>query len=297
MHERVNFIKQTLNQSLNDRRADEARSYRLVAVDLDDTLLDNDLRISWRAKQAIRQAGERGIHVTLATGRMFRSAVPYAEELGLNLPLITYQGALVKNSRSGEVLYHRPVPRELVEPVVEVIRSFGYHLQMYHNDELCMEKLTPEGEDYSRLAGVGITLVKDLKLYCPQPTKIPVVNYQEDKLDRLAEVLEEGFGSRLYVTKSKPYYLEVMHPHATKGRALQVVAEHFGVPREEVVAIGDSFNDLDMIRYAGLGVVMGNAREDIKRHADYVTRANDDEGVAEVLEQLVLKTKGVEGEK
>ncbi|NPV91647.1 MAG: HAD family phosphatase [Firmicutes bacterium] len=266
-----------------------ADDYRLVAIDLDDTLLGDDLKISGRAKQAIRRSREKGIHVTLATGRMLRSVLPYAEELDLNLPLITYQGALVKNSRTGEVLYHRPVPGEFVGPVADIIRSYGYHLQMYNYDELCMERFTPEGADYARLAGVGVTLVEDLRFACPQPTKVLVVNYQEWRLDELARVLGDRFGDSLYVTKSKPHYLEILHPEATKGKALKVVADYFGVPRESVVAIGDSFNDLDMIQYAGLGVVMGNAREEIKRYADYVTRGNNDDGVAEVLEQWVLK--------
>lgn len=264
-------------------------NYRLVAIDLDDTLLDNDLKISERAKKAIWRAREQGVQVTLATGRMFRSAVPYARELGINLPLITYQGALVRNSHSGEVLYHRPVPRQLVRPVIEVIEPFGYHVQLYHEDNLCMEKLTPEGEDYARLAGVEITLVEDLRRFCPEPTKILIVNYAEEKLDLMAGILREKFGEQLYITKSKPYYLEILHPQATKGQALKVVARYFGVPREEVVAIGDSFNDIEMIRYAGLGVAMGNAREEVKRYADYVTRANCGDGVAEVLEEFVLK--------
>jgi len=104
----------------------------------------------------------------------------------------------------------------------------------------------------------------------------------------LEAVLRERFGRELYITRSKPYYLEMLHPEATKGRALRVVAGYFGIPRQEVIAIGDSFNDLDMIRYAGLGVVMENAREEVKRFADYVTRSNEDDGVAEVLEKFVL---------
>lgn len=263
-------------------------TYRLVAIDLDDTLLNNDLKISERTQQAIKEAQQQGVQVTLATGRMFRSAAPYAEQLGLNIPLITYQGALVKNSRSGEVLYHRPVPQRLVQPVAERVMSFGYHLQMYYEDRLCMEKLTPEGQAYVDLAGVEVTLVDDLLQACPEPTKILICNFDETKLDQLAAVLQAGFGQELYITKSKPYYLEVLHPEATKGQALKRVADYFQIPRESVIAIGDSFNDLDMIQFAGLGVVMGNAREEIKRFADYITETNEDDGVAEVLERFVL---------
>lgn len=265
--------------------------YRLVAIDLDDTLLNNDLEISPRTKADIIRARQMGVQVTIATGRMFRSALPYAEQLGLDIPLITYQGALVKNSSSGEVLYHRPVPPELVRPVAERVRSFGYHLQMYFEDRLCMEKLTPEGQNYVDLAGVEVTLVSDLLRSCPEPTKILISNYDETRLDQLAEILEAEFGGRLYITKSKPYYLELLHPDATKGKALQMLANHRGIPREAVIAIGDSFNDLEMIRYAGVGAVMGNAREEIKAVADYVTCSNEDDGVAEVLEKYIFGKK------
>ena len=263
-------------------------NYKLVAIDLDDTLLDNDLRISQRVQAVIQAARQQGVQVTLATGRMFRSALPYAEQLDLNLPLITYQGALIKNSRSEEVLYHRPVPTELVRPVAEKVKSFGYHLQMYFEDQVCMEKLTTEGQAYVDLAGVKVTLVSDLIASCPEPTKILISNYEEARLDELAEVLQAEFGEQLYITKSKPYYLELLHPEATKGKALRVVADYFGIPQEAVIAIGDSFNDLDMIDYAGLGVVMGNARPEIKQHGDYVTATNEDDGVAEVIERFIL---------
>jgi hypothetical protein len=262
--------------------------YRLVAIDLDDTLLNNDLKISPRTQTKIFEAQKRGVRVTLATGRMFCSALPYAQELALDVPLITYQGALVKNPCTGEVLYHRPVPLELVRPVAERVMSFGYHLQMYYEDRLCMEKLTPEGQAYVDLSGVPVTLVSDLLQDCPKPTKILISNYEESKLDHLAEVLNQEFGNCLYITKSKSYYLEILHPEATKGKALKVIADYLGIPRESVLAIGDSFNDIDMIHYAGLGVVMGNAREEIRSLADYVTTSNEDEGVAEVIDRFIL---------
>lgn len=265
-------------------------TYRLVAIDLDDTLLDNDLKISFRVREAIKLCLARGVLVTLATGRMFRSAWPFAEQIGLNIPLITYQGALVKNSTSGEVLHHLPLPRSFVEPVLGVVNSHGFHVQAYVNDELVMEEITPEAQVYIAQSRVPVKLAPNL-LEClnSEPTKILVINFNEDELNALADELNSRFGNRLYITKSKPYYLEVLHPQATKGQALAALAGHLGIQRSEVIAIGDSFNDIDMIEYAGLGVVMGNAREEIKNYADYVTVSNEDDGVAEVLEKFILK--------
>lgn len=268
--------------------------YRLVAIDLDDTLLNNDLQISPRVQAAIQRTIEQGVQVTLATGRMFRSAYPFAQQMGLNIPLITYQGALVKNSQSGEVLYHTPLPRIYVRPVLELINTYGYHVQAYVDDELVMEKYTAEAQAYVDQSRVPVKLVPDLLSFLSQePTKILVINFDEPKLNAMAEDLNHRFGEHLYITKSKPYYLEVLHPEATKGKALQALASRLGIRQEEVIAIGDSFNDIDMIQYAGLGVVMGNAREEIKQYADYITVSNEDDGVAEVLEKFVLKGVGI----
>jgi len=135
---------------------------RLLALDLDDTLLNSRLQITPKSVDALNQVVDRGIKVTLATGRMFRSARPFARQLGIEVPLITYQGALVKNAVSEEVLYHRPVPAALAAQAVEYVKETGYHYQVYFNDHLYMERLTPEGSAYARLAGVDPVIEPDL---------------------------------------------------------------------------------------------------------------------------------------
>jgi hypothetical protein len=260
---------------------------KLIALDLDDTLLRNDLQISPRAKTAIRSAVERGVAVTLATGRMFASAIPFAQELGLDLPLITYQGALVKYA-DGRVVYHRPIPLEIARELVDFILPYGYHLNVYLNDELFMQEDSPEGQRYAAIAKVPVHLVSDLRnIIAIEPTKLVIIA-KEPQLDALAEDLNLRFGNRINITKSKPYFLELAHPQATKGKALATLAESLNIGAHEVMAVGDSPNDLDMIRYAGFGVAMGNAVEEVKKCARYITRSNDDDGVAEVIEKFVL---------
>ncbi|MHB8170244.1 MAG: Cof-type HAD-IIB family hydrolase [Thermincolia bacterium] len=264
--------------------------YKLIAIDMDDTLLDSKTRISPRVSAAIKQAREKGVMVTLATGRMFSSALPFAQELELDLPLITYQGALVKNSLSGEVLYYRPVPADIARDLVQVARQWGIHVNIYINDILYMENLSAEGQAYSDLARIEPVIVADLlELLQDEPTKVLMIA-TEETLDKLAEELQPRFAGRIHITKSKPYYLEFIHPLATKGFALEHLANYYRMEREEVMAIGDSYNDLDMIEFAGLGVVMGNAREEIKAIADYIAPDNDSDGVAQVIEDLVLKS-------
>jgi Cof subfamily protein (haloacid dehalogenase superfamily) len=263
---------------------------KLVAIDLDGTLLDNDHRISSRAKKAIRNTRRKGIEVTLATGRMFASARPYAEELGINLPLITYQGALVKLAGNGRVLYQRNVPAHLAQRVVAMAKEYGYPINFYCDDYVMIEKVTPEVLDYAEKHKVAVKEVGDLsKVSHISPIKLLVINEREEELNKFEGKCREIFGEQLHITKSMPEYLEFMHLEATKARGLEAVKSYLGVSDKEIMAIGDSYNDLEMLEYAGIAVVMGNAREEIKAVGDYITKSNDDEGVAEALERIILK--------
>jgi HAD superfamily hydrolase (TIGR01484 family) len=148
------------------------QAFKLIAADLDDTLLDDDLRLTDPVKEAIVAVRNAGVQFTVSTGRMFRSAVPYAEELGLDLPLITYQGALVKNALSGEVLLHRPLPLIYARDIIARVHELGYHLNAYLDDVLYMENDTPEGRRYSQISGVKPELVGDLlNILDRDPTK------------------------------------------------------------------------------------------------------------------------------
>lgn len=262
--------------------------FELVAIDLDGTLLDDDLKISPRTQEVIARVRQQGVHVTIATGRMFASAQPYALQLGLDIPLITYQGALVKTSQGGQVLYHRFVPLELARQVIQTVNEYGYPINVYLDDRLFVEKITPEGEMYARRSNVPLHPAGDLLEFLQEdPIKVLVIQ-EEDKLQALEEKCRKIFGGKLYITRSQPMYLEFMHPEATKKRGLEAVASHLGIGPEKIMVIGDSYNDLEMFRFAGFSIAMGNARPEIKERADYVTKSNREEGVAEALEKFLL---------
>lgn len=264
------------------------KTFKLIAADLDDTLLDDQWRLTKQVKEAVLAARGAGVQFTLSTGRMFCSAAPYAQELELDLPLITYQGALVKNSTSGEVLLHQPLPLAYAKAIINRIHDLGYHINAYLDDTLYMEKDTPEGRRYTQISGVQPKLVRNvLEILDQAPTKILAIA-EEHLLDQLQAECEPQYAGQVHIAKSKPYFLEFSHPLATKGHALQALAEGLGIKREEVIAIGDSYNDLEMLEYAGLGVVVANARDTIKEKADYVTSAPNGAGVVETIEKFIL---------
>ncbi|MFZ5647861.1 MAG: Cof-type HAD-IIB family hydrolase [Bacillota bacterium] len=265
--------------------------YRMLATDLDDSLLNDRYEITPVDREAIARAVSAGVRVVLATGRMFRSALPYALDLGLDTPLVTYQGAFVKFPDNGKVLYNRPVPLEIALDLVETVTAAGFHTNIYIDDNLLVEKLTEESRIYQEISGIEPVVVGDLARYLREerrdPTKILMVS-SRDKIDRLWGELGNYFGEKLYITKSKPIFLECMHPESTKGRALKAVAGYYGISPADIIVVGDSYNDLEMIRYAGLGVAVANAREEVKKSAGFVTLSNNDGGVARVIRKFIF---------
>lgn len=265
--------------------------YKLIAIDMDGTLLNNHLEISPRVVQAINEVIKRGVKVTLCTGRMFASASQYADKLRINVPLITYNGALVKNSQTKEILYRRIVPLEEAFRVISKCREFGFQLNIYVDDKLFVEKDTERARGYAERVNVPLNVAGDfiefLKEIGNGPIKMLAIG-EEEELNLLRDQLKAE-GADLYITRSRYHFLEFLNKEATKGLGLKAVADTLGINKDNIMAIGDNENDLEMFKYARTAVVMKNARDDIKACADYVTETcNDDDGVAEILEKLVL---------
>lgn len=263
-------------------------SIRLVAIDMDDTLLTDELEIAPGTAQAIAKAQAAGVDVVLATGRMFASAQPYARQLGLKGPHIVYNGALVKMTDGQEVL-HRPIHRDLALDVLDFALADGWIFQCYVDDRLYVPEITSEVIYYTEVAGVPAQKVDGMREFVArsEPTKMLAIGSPKETEER-AERLRHHFGERLSVTISKPYFVEVLQAGVTKASALAEVARRLGIAREEVLAIGDSFNDAEMLQWAGVGVAMGNAHPDVQQLADYVVASNMEEGVAEAFARFVF---------
>ncbi|WP_199615346.1 Cof-type HAD-IIB family hydrolase [Paenibacillus alkalitolerans] len=262
--------------------------YKLIAIDIDDTLLTDDLQVTPGTREALSEAIRLGTVVTLATGRMFSSTKKVAGQLGLNVPIITYQGALVKNLLDGEVLYERSVPEDVALEVVAYAQQRGLHLQGYIDDRLYAAEENDKVKAYSKLVDVPYEIEANFHGVAKRgSTKLLIID-DPDKLDAMIPELKQKIGQRAHITKSKPNFLEILHPEATKGHALLHLAAHYGIDRSETIAVGDSWNDHEMIEAAGLGVAMANAVEPLKRVADHITLSNNEEGVRAVVERFIL---------
>lgn len=265
--------------------------YKLVALDLDGTLITDDLIITDEAKAAIRAAVAQGVVVTLATGRMFRSAEMFARELGLEVPLICYQGAMVKHSGTKETIYHQPVALDLARRFVSLAQANDYHVQAYVDDRILVPVMNEPARYYSNLARVPAEVVGDLLGYLDRPerapTKLVIITGPEQTLT-VVNQMQAAFGDTLYVTRSHPRFTEGVNPVCNKGVALLALAQSLDIPREQVLAVGDNLNDLPMLEAAGFSVAVANASPVVKEKAGYVTQGEVAAGVVEALNRFIL---------
>ncbi len=264
---------------------------RLLAIDLDETMLTTEKTISPRTKAAIIEARSQGVVVTIATGRMYISALPYAQELEINVPLITYQGALIITTE-GQVLTHKTLSPSLSQELVDFLKPYGHHVNLYMGHEMYIEKDSPEVRKYQEQTRVYLNIIPEFKSFLAAQgvgaTKFSLISTPEE----VRRIMAEGkvrFGDQVQFMPSMPYFLEFGRPDIGKGRALAEMAADLGLAREQVMAIGDSPNDLDMIEYAGCGVVMANGLDFVREKADYITADNNHDGVALAIEKLALK--------
>ena len=282
---------------------------RLIALDLDGTLLDSRGELSERNREALGAARARGVSIALVTGRRFRDARPLALALGLDVPLISHNGALTKHARTLETVSAILMPVEAARAVVRTGRAHGADA-LVSDDHVGEGTLVYDhvsegntalakyiawtrrvvGDDAAR----AIRRVPSLEEYLDHDPLHIAFSGGCSAMERLAEAMRRELGDAvkllltLYPTTDFAL-LDILHPAASKGAGLAAVAAEQGLRREEVMAVGDNFNDIEMLEWAGTGVVMGNAEPSLRERADFhATATNDDDGVAEAIERFVL---------
>ncbi len=261
---------------------------RLVAIDLDGTLVDDRNEVAPRVAAAIGAARAKGVEVAIATGRMYRSALKFVEELSLTAPVICYQGAQIRDPSSGAVLHERLLGRRHAAAVIEFARQRQVHVNAFAGDELYMAELTAEGRFYCRLSGIEPRLVGDLGAWLEQDLVKLVLVTERDKSRRLVEQLVDAVPPEINVTRSHPRLVEAIDGRVNKGDALARLSQIMDIPVGQIMGIGDNLNDLPLVRAAGFGVAMGSGAPETRAAADFVTAPYDEDGVAVAIERFVL---------
>ena len=262
---------------------------RLLALDLDGTILKGERGITPRVRASIAAAQAHGVQVTIATGRMFQSARRFAHSLDVQVPIICYQGALIRHPVQGQTIVSTVLPIEPAFAVHAFAKSADLQLNAYVDDDLYMEAVTPEGQFYADTSGVDIHLTDDLRIEIERGTTKLAIVTDEDRVPPILEALEARVGDRLEVTRSHPRFAETTRPGVDKGTGLRALARAIGVPIEQTMAIGDNLNDLPLVTAAGIGVAMGDGAARVRDAAEWVTGTYEEDGVATAIERFVLR--------
>jgi hypothetical protein len=268
---------------------------RLIALDIDGTLVGEDQVIGDRTRAAVAEATRRGIAVSLVTGRMATSALPFAQALGLTGPIVAQQGAMIRSMpedgsmRPGKLLFHRPLKPEVAGDIVRwcLERALTPHFNYL---EWMIVGVTEERmEEYRLFVGDRLRIVPDVVARAASPvTKVVAIGEGDHSLD----VLDEGrayFAGRAEVTLSHPRFLEFLAPGVSKGLGVRWLARRLGVPLAQCLAVGDQYNDLEMISEVGHGVAMPSAPAAVRAAARYVALPVAEEGAAQMIEKIALE--------
>ncbi len=234
----------------------------MLAVDLDGTLLSPDLRLDERDVASLRRAQEAGINVVACTGRPYPGALPWVRRLGLEGPMVCYQGAEVR-TLDGEMLLDQGVPHDLAVEVIRFCEERDLHVQVYRDDELIVARDRPEAEEYAHHAGMEIHVVPDLDAAMGPTTPKVVVVAAEELVDRLLPEVRARWAGRLEAATSMPRYLEMTRAGADKSHALQFLCDRLRVDRSETAAAGDGRNDQPMLEWAARGYAVEGAPPEV----------------------------------
>jgi Cof subfamily protein (haloacid dehalogenase superfamily) len=268
----------------------------LLAVDLDGTLVEPRKPVRQAVIDAVNRAQAAGVRATIVTGRMYVGAKPFADALSLDGPIVLYQGAVLADARTGRFEREVSLPNAVALRIYAAAKEHGLHVQFYRDDKFYVENDNAYAQLYARTSGTLPVVVPSLpaEFAGRDSTKVNVVTDPERTADVLA-LMERVCGPDAYVTRSNPEFVEMLNPAVDKGVALRLVAEGFGIPMDRVMAIGDSYNDLPLLRAAGFAVAMGSAPDELKAEADAVVGDVEHDGVAEAIERFVLHS--TEGER
>ena len=276
------------------RSPDPILPIELIALDIDGTLVGDDQEIGPRTRAAVRAARRRGVIVSLVTGRMVSSALRFARQLELDAPIVGYQGAIIRampdadSKRLDRLYVHTPLPADVAREIVSWTRSVGLDPHLNHLERFIVRSDDPRADDYSAFTGSDARFAEDLLASTRHGvSKVMAAGEPPLPTDVLATARQRFLG-RADVTVSHPRFIEFVAPGVSKGRGVRWLARRHGIKLGSVLAVGDQWNDLEMLIEVGHGAAMPTAPAEVRDHARYIAPPLAEEGVASLIEALVL---------
>jgi hypothetical protein len=260
-------------------------SVHAVFLDLDGTVLER-ARASAAVAPAIARLQASGVQCVIATGRMLTSARRYAAQFGITAPLVCYQGAMIGDPQTGDVLRHEPIPRDTARELVGAIRDAGHDPLAFVDEGVYVSVESEIARQYSISAGVPYEVVGDLASWIPAPVTKLVTAGEPAQMDALREALLPEFGARAFIAKSLPYYLEAAAPGVSKASGAAYVCTMLGFEAERCVAIGDGENDIELLHWAGYAIGVAGGHGPLLEQADWVCPPVSEDGVPRTLEAI-----------
>ncbi len=270
---------------------------KMIVTDMDYTLLDSKKNISSGNREALEAAAKKGVHIVLATGRIFASARYYAKLLNVKTPIIASNGAIIMESDASKIYYEKPIPLSAGIKMIELCRERGLYCHLFAKDTIYSEKIINISKRYSNwnqnlLENDKVKLVTTdnleelMRIESNNILKAVVVDKDAHLLSEVRELIYST--GLVTVSQSLSDNIEIMHKEVDKGRAVAFIANMYGLKPEEIMAIGDNENDISMIKFAGIGVAVSNAEACLKTHADYIAPDYESDGVAVAIKEFVL---------
>lgn len=277
-------------------KMEDKMNFKLIAVDADGTLLGENHTISEENKMAIRQATENGVKIVLCSGRSYASLKHFAQEIGVNGEenyIISFNGCVIHDLGNGEMLRNVKLPKKTAIEILNIVNKYEVEIVIYWDvHEVFLSKFSEYTQSYVETSKVKYSLITDYEGQLKDEIyKVLLLGENETLMNvqrDLAEIKDKNYN--IFLTS--PYLLEFTPIPATKGKALQFLCDYLGIDIKDTIAIGDSYNDINMIESAGVGVAMQNADDAVKAYADYVTeKSNFESGVAEVINKYIKEKR------
>ena len=265
---------------------------KMVVTDIDGTIYSEKQGLTDNVKACMQNLIKNGIHVAIATGRTYASAKYVADEIGIECPLICYQGGLI-NTYDGRILDVKYLPQDIARKIVAELRARNIHMNVYIEDVLYVENDNDYIKAYVGNKGIDYFKVNSFDdLDFSKLNKILAIDNNPQLIEDLIKELQTKY-PEIYVVKSTDIFCEIANKEATKGNAIKFLANKLGFTEKEVLAIGDQNNDIEMVETAGIGVAMGNGTEEIKAKANYITDTVDNEGFVKAINKFVWGKENV----
>lgn len=280
--------------------------YKMVCIDMDGTLIGKKRHISQKNKDVIKKAHELGVEIVVTTGRIYNNAAYFSHILGVKSPVIAANGAIVRDKDTDKIIYEGTIPSEKCLEIAEVLNRYKVSFQFYTSDTIyCSNLISKIASELFMTKQIGYemlkiryVMVKNIEQWKEileknegKIDKCITLGLKPGKVKEIRKVLSEMKDISIYGSGKRS--IEINYKEVSKGNAVKSLAEYYGISADEIICIGDNENDISMIKYAGLGIAMENAIDEVKSVADYVTHSNKEDGVAQAIQKFIINKESV----